>query len=261
MFRSFRKSKKELRQNIEKKLDNLEKTGRNLKELENFRLFRRHNDKLDEFFSILFKLSFTSEKGERKDIISRAKVLASDIPELKGWPSDRERFWDVEAYSWRSKVPKGIRSLIKKELSGNKGVNLSVGSGAFPYIEDSVLLDISEEMLRMAPDGYRKVQHDIDKNPLPFEDDSFDSCTLIFVINYLSEPEKALKEIKRVLKPDGKLFLVQSMIPVEEWYLQQQARHWNREELVNLLNKLDFSPKTKQINIEGRKLLFITNWI
>ncbi|MBD3248970.1 methyltransferase domain-containing protein [Candidatus Woesearchaeota archaeon] len=259
MFNFFKRSKEQINTGIKKKISSIQRTGNNLEQLEKFRLFKNHDDRIDKFFSLLFKLSFTSEKEERDRIIKKAKILASSVPDLKGWPDEKEKFWDVEAYSWKSKISKDLRAILKKEIfiSLGHGLNLSVGSGAFPYLENSVLLDISEEMLRMAPEGYKKVQHDIDKKPLPFEDDKFDSCTMIFVINYLEHPEKALKEIKRVLKPKGKLFLVQSMIPVETWYRQQQARHWDREELVNLLNRLDFIPKIKQFDIEGRKLLFI----
>lgn len=43
---------------------------------------------------------------------------------------------------------------------------------------------------------------------LPFEDDSID-CVLFFeVIEHLDKPEKALKEIHRVLKPAGRLIII-----------------------------------------------------
>ncbi len=42
---------------------------------------------------------------------------------------------------------------------------------------------------------------------LPFEDNSFDTAILTQVIEHLEKPEKAIKEINRILKPGGKLFV------------------------------------------------------
>lgn len=43
---------------------------------------------------------------------------------------------------------------------------------------------------------------------LPFENNSFDVCLLIEVIEHLCEPEKALMELTRVAKPGGKIIVV-----------------------------------------------------
>ncbi|MDD5008358.1 MAG: class I SAM-dependent methyltransferase [Syntrophorhabdaceae bacterium] len=43
---------------------------------------------------------------------------------------------------------------------------------------------------------------------IPFPDNSFDAVTLLDVIEHLDHPVTALKEIKRVLRPGGKLILM-----------------------------------------------------
>jgi len=48
---------------------------------------------------------------------------------------------------------------------------------------------------------------------LPFEDNSFDTVTLIACLNHIPEREKALKEAYRVLKPGGKI-LVTMITPI-----------------------------------------------
>jgi SAM-dependent methyltransferase len=47
-------------------------------------------------------------------------------------------------------------------------------------------------------------------NRLPFEDDSFDLVYANFVIEHLDSPETALREWRRVLRPDGDLILLTS---------------------------------------------------
>jgi ubiquinone/menaquinone biosynthesis C-methylase UbiE len=43
---------------------------------------------------------------------------------------------------------------------------------------------------------------------IPFPDDTFDAVTLLDVIEHLDHPVTALKEIKRVLRPGGRLILM-----------------------------------------------------
>ena len=43
---------------------------------------------------------------------------------------------------------------------------------------------------------------------IPFPDETFDAVTLLDVIEHLDHPVTALKEIKRVLRPGGKLILM-----------------------------------------------------
>ena len=43
---------------------------------------------------------------------------------------------------------------------------------------------------------------------IPFPDETFGAVTLLEVIEHLEEPEKAMVEIKRVLKPGGKIIML-----------------------------------------------------
>lgn len=43
---------------------------------------------------------------------------------------------------------------------------------------------------------------------LPFKNESFDTCSLLHIIEHIYFPEKAVIEVYRILKPNGKLILV-----------------------------------------------------
>ncbi len=77
-------------------------------------------------------------------------------------------------------------------------------------------VDISENMLEIAKKKAYKAKLD-DKilfqkanvESLPFEDNTFNYCTISFGIRNFENIDKSLKEIYRCLKPGGKLFILE----------------------------------------------------
>lgn len=77
-------------------------------------------------------------------------------------------------------------------------------------------VDISENMLEIAKKKAYKAKVD-DKilfnnanvESLPFEDNTFNYCTISFGIRNFENIDKSLKEIYRCLKPGGKLFILE----------------------------------------------------
>jgi SAM-dependent methyltransferase len=68
-------------------------------------------------------------------------------------------------------------------------------------------LDVSEESATIAASkGIKVVKHDL-AEPLPFDDGSFDVVVFGEVIEHLFDPDSALDEIHRVLKPGGRLIV------------------------------------------------------
>ena len=53
---------------------------------------------------------------------------------------------------------------------------------------------------------------------LPFDDKSFDTVVATLVLCSIDNPNKALEEIHRVLKDDGKLIFIEHVIPHEKFY-------------------------------------------
>ena len=56
-------------------------------------------------------------------------------------------------------------------------------------------------------DALEIIEHNIDAEALPFSDGSFDMVIFLDVVEHLVEPIQALRDIRRVIKPGGELFI------------------------------------------------------
>jgi ubiquinone/menaquinone biosynthesis C-methylase UbiE len=107
---------------------------------------------------------------------------------------------------------------IREEIVGGaRGRVLEVGAGtgaSFPYYNDH-----ADEVIATEPDPYmleraRRRAEDVGRSielrqasveALPFEDGSFDTVVSTLVMCSVSDPLRALSEVRRVLKPEGEL--------------------------------------------------------
>jgi len=89
-------------------------------------------------------------------------------------------------------------------LHGKRCLEVGSGRGAFQdLVADYTGLDLS----RTVADNYHKPFFSGSAEELPFEDNQFDAIWSITVLEHIPNPERALKEMRRVLKPSGVLFL------------------------------------------------------
>lgn len=89
-------------------------------------------------------------------------------------------------------------------------------------------MDLSVDMMSIAKQKALKKTYNKkitflegDACKLPFEDQSFDVITISFGIRNVSDYKRALSEMKRVLKPTGKLIVLESSIPtffIVKWF-------------------------------------------
>ena len=71
---------------------------------------------------------------------------------------------------------------------------------------EPVGVDFSSKMIRLAREQNPTIHfQEGDAHALPFRDDSFDVVTISFGLLHMSEPEKAVAESARVLKPGGRI--------------------------------------------------------
>jgi SAM-dependent methyltransferase len=70
---------------------------------------------------------------------------------------------------------------------------------------------------------------------MPFAGQSFDAVLLADVIEHLPEPDKCLKEIGRVLTPDGALFLTTPKWRADRMWDKHHVKEYTPEDLRNLL--------------------------
>ena len=106
-----------------------------------------------------------------------------------------------------------------------------------PYVAKVIAVDGSSAMLdaaraRLAAKETVEVREG-ELERLPIEDSQLDAATLILALHHIGAPDEALKEARRVLKPGGRLLIVDMLPHDREDYRQQMGHVW-----------LGFEPKT-----------------
>jgi ubiquinone/menaquinone biosynthesis C-methylase UbiE len=124
---------------------------------------------------------------------------------------------------------------IKNGIASGYGVDISVNPG---HKDDKINL----------------ATHDL-SNPLPFQNNEFDVVTSLANLEHLDNPSYAIKEIYRVLKPEGFLlltvpttfskpvleFLSYKLGLISEQEIRDHKQYANRKILINFCKEIGFS--------------------
>ncbi len=133
------------------------------------------------------------------------------------WEHRSSTFDDSPGHVLSSKrEERAWKNLLEKKLGNvNRVLDVGAGTGFLSLIlaemgHEVVGVDVSKNMIDRAKDKAKnkglKIDFRIDDaENLSFEDNSFDAVVNRAVLWTLPDPEKAVREWKRVLKPDGKL--------------------------------------------------------
>lgn len=90
-------------------------------------------------------------------------------------------------------------------------------------------MDPSDEMLGVAR-GKDRVDHAVQGSAdyLPFEDDQFDFVTMTFALRHVADLAATFREYRRVLKPEGKLLILEISTPSTGWRYHLLRFHMKR---------------------------------
>lgn len=132
---------------------------------------------------------------------------------------------------WRKKAIRELKSIKPRVM-----LDVATGTGDFAFEAIHILqpekiigVDISEGMLDVARKkiNERNLQHVFsvqqgDSEGLNFEDDHFDAITVAFGVRNYENLEKGLADMYRVLKPEGKIVILEfskpRAFPVKQGY-------------------------------------------
>jgi SAM-dependent methyltransferase len=166
-----------------------------------------------------------------------------DAPSLPGSSAWARAFAVVyDPFVWAGELA-GVRALRRARLAQARGFTVEIGAGTglnLPYYPDDldglVLAEPDhpmqvrlEQRLRRSGRPARLLTAPAER--LPFPDRSVDTVVSTFVLCTVDDPELALREIVRVLRPDGQLLFVEHVRARSTWLASWQdrlAEPWRR---------------------------------
>lgn len=131
---------------------------------------------------------------------------------------------------------------------GDLGCGTGQASAALaPFVARVIAVDGSATMLQAARKRLSRFDNIElrrgDLEALPIDDARLDAATLMLVLHHVPEPWRALAEVSRVLKPGGRLLVVDMLPHDRESYRQQMGHVWlgfSDEQMRQILNDAGF---------------------
>jgi ubiquinone/menaquinone biosynthesis C-methylase UbiE len=167
-----------------------------------------------------------------------------------------QRYWDrksgtydKEMHVWDRKLFGDSRQWACGQATGDV-LEVAVGTGLnLPFYPDDVTLtgiDLSDRMLDLARARDRRATlQQADAHALPFADATFDTVVCTFGLCAIPDPDTAVAEMVRVLRPGGRVILVDHIastariIRALQWLLERvtiplAGEHFRRRPLVQV---------------------------
>ena len=173
-------------------------------------------------------------------------VMGNDVTQVQ--PLERSAAWGrvfallYDPFLWAGERA-GVRAHRQELLSRARGYTVEIGSGTglnlahYPDdLDELVLIEPDPAMRsrlekRLSRSGRPARLVDAPAERLPFADGSVDTIVSTFMLCTVDDPHGALREIARVLRPDGQLLFlehVRSESPTLAHWQDRLARPWRR---------------------------------
>lgn len=163
-----------------------------------------------------------SDLGKKEQVTQMFDTISGDYDGL-----NRVISFGIDI-KWRKKVVNMVKASNPDTIldiatgTGDLAINLAKTNAT-----KIIGLDISSGMLNIGKEKIKKKnlasKIDMvlgDSENMPFEDDSFDAVTVAFGVRNFETLENGLKEIYRVLKPNGTFVILETSIPNKTPYKQ-----------------------------------------
>ncbi|MFK7914175.1 MAG: class I SAM-dependent methyltransferase [Pseudomonadales bacterium] len=168
----------------------------------------------------------------RNQLASRYDVIASD------WERTAQRY-GLEAAYRQPLFASGAPAALARISGPPRVLDCGIGSGSMSMALQQTLpvrinwhgIDTSPEMLNtanavMQQAGIEARLKQADVRSIPYPDASFDMVMAAHVLEHLPHPSHALKEMVRVLKPGGRLFICMTRRSLFGALIQMRWRTW-----------------------------------
>ncbi len=141
-------------------------------------------------------------------------------------------------------------------IQGKKILDAGCGKGRFAAKLKSVFsscevhgVDISEELLKEAPDSIIKKKGNILN--LPYDSETFDGVFCVEALEHTIRTEKAIEELCRVLKSDGKIIIIDKNIEkLGRLEISKFEQWFDKKQIKNLLNKYCHDVQVEEISYD-----------
>ena len=157
---------------------------------------------------------------------------------------------------------KDLLSRVQMMKNGGKILDVGCGIGLFLKLAreneyEAYGVDISDEDVKYAREKFRLNVHLGDLIEANYPEEFFDVVTMWDVIEHLADPLYHFKEIKRILKKDGYLFILTGNIDSDE--AKRKGIEW--EFLNNRSHIVFFTTQTlgKFLDLAGLKMIYLPN--
>lgn len=160
------------------------------------------------------------------------------VPGMGATGQRLRRRWDSNAAAYDRQVDWAERKFFRDTRSWVAGqahgdvLEVAIGTGLnlpfYPATSRLTAIEWSPAMLAVARDRARRLGrsaalHLGDARALPFRDASFDAVVCTFSLCAIPDDRGALREMKRVLRPDGLLLLADHVLG-DRWYVRGVQR-------------------------------------
>jgi ArsR family transcriptional regulator len=142
------------------------------------------------------------------------------------WDAVRDELWGREPFLW------SLPALLDPAwVVGDLGCGTGrVTEALAPFVGRVVAVDGSQEMLDAARRRTARLPNVElrrgELESLPIEDGALDAATMILVLHHVPDPGRALAEAARVLRPAGRLALVDMLPHDRQEYREQMGHVW-----------------------------------